>query len=396
MECNRISIMNFTGIRPRRRSGKFIILPITQNTNLNRIKKYVEFIDESNEIGNGYNGLVYRINDKLVIKTNRPFPNLKTRAFEEGEKLDMLYELGKERPVDLQNTQKGIIAFKDDSRSYLVSSYVVGDKCLYPKLMLNEKNIDSIMKILTEFDIGSKKFGRLMNNDLMGSNVRFTEDKAGVLDFELMTNFHLEDEIEKIINNKQIEISPDISDTSQLKSNVRTFEYGTLHQYLKLCPPQIAKDTFKIYLARKSQYHEFMSKYFSNEVLHTKNKAFYQDIANKEKLHSIILSKVDDEIVKAEALKIQLSKFFYQSRNPKYRGHINPEQITDYYNNSLSFFTKNFLENFKHKNLNKAVYYLDCVNFTKNLEDIKYLDTSKIDKKYITNEHIVTLDDIIL
>ena len=369
-------IINFYGVKSPYRADNMLIYPIERDITPEDISAVKKCITDDRLLGQGLNGKVYRINDEYVVKV--PVQNRLTNEsiMQETKKLDMLYDFSKEKCIDLQNSQRGIASvFTDSGEEYLITTYVKGTYCDKSKNRLNKHNIDSVMRILTELDIGSKKYGRMMSYDYNGDNVNFTKKSAGLLDFEYLKGNLLEVDIPNRILSGRKSLTPHLSDTSPLTSNVRTFEYGTLYHYLISSPPKHAAKIFRLYLNRKSLYHNKMSDYYAKRSEEGLYSDIFKELAKREKNHSNLLNNknLTEDIIKSEAIKIQLSEFIYRTSGSSIRGDFNPYQIIDYYNDSVKYFKNKFREARKSKDYNLASYYYDCMKTLDTWTYMKYV-----------------------
>lgn len=396
---NSQSTISFWGIKtPYRRNG-ITVYPIERDITQDEINRVRECITADRLIGQGLNGKVYRLNDNYVVKVPVPNRIVKDSILNETKKLDMLYDFSKERKVDLQNSQRGIVSFfTDRGEEYLISTLVKGSQCNKNNNKLNKYNIDSVMKILTEMDIGSEKYGRIMSYDYNGGNVNFTKKGAGILDFEYMRGIPLEFDISDRILNGRRSISPHLSDTSALTSNVRTFEFGNLYNYLMALTPRKAEKLFKLYLDRKSLYHTQMSDFYALKSKQGNNyKDVYRELATREKNHSNLLNKknITADIIKSEAIKIQMAEFMYRVCGSKLRGNYNPNQVFDYYEDAVKYFKDQFRKNRKACNYDLASYYYDCMKTMRTWKDIKNIVFYGFDKSRFLNTEEKTLDVVV-
>lgn len=372
------SNVNFLGIKPPYRINDTTIYPIEQDLSLKQIEEVKRCITDNRFIGQGLNGRVYRINDDYVVKVPISDRNVKDSILNETKKLDMLYDFLNERKVDLQNTQRGIASFfTDKGEEYLISTYVKGSERNKTNNRLNKYNIDSMMKILTELDIGSEKYGRIMSYDYNSGNVNFTKKSAGILDMEYMRGTPLNFDIDNHIIRGRWSLSPHLSDTSALVSNVRTFEFGNLYHYLMSLSQSKAEKIFKIYLDRKSLYHAKMAEFYTQKSTEGTYTEIFKDLARRENNHSNLLNKkhITPDIIKSEAIKIQLGEFLYRICGSKIRGNYNPYQIYNYYTDSQKYFKNKFKETRKSGDYELASYYYDCMRTLgtwKQLKDIVY------------------------
>ena len=340
------------------------------------------------------NGCTYKINDEFVVKVPHKERRKVDSIIKETLNLDLLYNFFKERKVNWQNSQRGIAAiYNDDGEGYLISTFVPGGEC-GKTIDLNSKNLNSVMQIITELDIGTKDNGRLMSYDYNTHNIHYTETTAVIYDFENLKCLKLEDEILKRVVNGRKSNTPHLSDTSALTSNIRTFEFGTIYHYTKKLKPEERKNFFKKYLHEKSIYHNKMAKYYEKEAKGNIHGAFLSKLAKKENVHSELLNinRITDDIIKSEAIKIQLAVFIYHFNNGKIRKEINPKQITLYYKESLKFFKDKLHNAIKSRNKNEAIYYFDCVNALEIWGNLSKINSFKYDKTKVHNEFEKTFE----
>lgn len=392
-------IMNvtFKGVCPAYKVGKAYIYPISKDLSIPAITRYCRHIKPNNLIGSGNNGNVFSSGMDLVIKKAKPDALVNKSLINEAQKLDMLYNLEQERGIKLKNVQSGITGFEfSNGDSYLISTLVKGERANFYKNPLNEKNIDALMDIITELDKGSVKDGRLMVYDLNLDNINFTKNKAGIFDLEYMRGTQLDDAIKSRVLGLQDTNSTHISDTSNLESNVRSFEYAGLYYYFQEIPRIEAKNLFSKYLGVKSKYHKNMSEHYSKEI----EKSLYTDeitkIAKSETAHAKLLKKPSADIVKAEALKIQMSNFIFASSKWCQTSWIkfNPKQIIEYYKNGLNFFESELKIATIANNKEKIIYYENCINLFSGWSQALNVDKliSEGQKTRITTDKCKTLD----
>ena len=392
------STINFYGIKPPYRINGVMVYPIERDITQEEMNKVRECITDDRLIGEGLNGKVYRLNNDYVVKVPIPNRQVKDSILNETKKLDILYDFSKERKIDLQNSQRGIVSFfTDNGEEYLISTLVKGTGCDKSKNKLNKYNIDSMMKILTEMDIGSEKYGRIMSYDYNGGNVNFTKKSAGILDFEYLRGTPLEFDIHDRIISGRRSISPHLSDTSALTSNVRTFEFGNLYNYLMSLSPRKAENLFKLYLDRKSKYHAQMAEYYAQKSTEGTYKDIFKNLALREKNHANLLSKknITEDIIKSEAIKIQISEFIYRLGGSKIRGNYNPNQILFYYEDSLKYFKNKFREARKANNYDLASYYYDGIKTLSTWKDIKSIAYNGFERSRFVNTVEKTLDTVV-
>jgi hypothetical protein len=386
---------------PEHNIGKVHIYPINKDIKMSAITKYRKNVTPKNLIGSGNNGSVFSLGMDLVIKKSKKNALVNKSLMNEAKKLDMLYTLEQERGIKLKNVQSGITGFEfPNGDSYLVSTLVKGERANYYKNPLNTKNLNSLMDVITELDKGSTKDGRLMVYDLNLDNINFTKSKAGIFDFEYMRGTKLDDAIRNRIIGQKDRLSTHISDTSNLESNVRSFESAGLWSYLQEVPQAEAKKIFGKYLEIKSKYHKNMSEYYFNEA----KKSIYSDeisqIAKSEASHAKLLAKPTPDIIKAEATKIQMANFLFVSSSWCQTSWLkfNPRQVVEYYQNGNKFFNEELKKATLTNNKDKITYYQNCINLFNGWKNV--LDLNKNiregEKSRIVTNKCKTLDKMCL
>ncbi len=389
--------VSFLGIRPPHMLEGIVVYPINKDLSMSDINNCLKAICPEAKIGSGCNGDVFTLGMDLVVKKARPDALVNKSLMNEAEKLDILYNFEQERGMKLNNVQSGIAGFEFcNGKSYLISTKVEGKKADFFKNPFNEKNLASLLEILTEFDKGSVKNGRLMIYDVNLDNIHITKDNAGIFDFEYMDAQNLLELLVNRIKRRYNTASPHVSDTSNLESNVRSFEYAGLYYYLRDMPKSEIKKFFTKYLEIKSKYHKDMSDYYFDLAKELKYFEFYNtsflNLAKNELSHSKLLAKADDDIIKAEAMKIQMANSVFVSskwcQTPQLK--FNPEQIKKYYMNCLEFFKKRYYVN-ENTNIDKQNYYRNCINLTNGWKH----SLSLPDNSRVTNEEIKTLDEFV-
>ena len=385
----------FTGIKSPYNKNGYFIYPISKDPDINDIKMVKKVINNSNYIGSGLNGDVYLMNE-FVVKKQKNNAIVQNAIIKEAKKLDIIYEAKNDNPnLNIGGSQKGIFAFVDSKgNSYLVSTKVQGKKATSKENTLNRKNLESLINIITNLDIGSEKYGRLMSYDLNGDNIKFTDTEAGIFDFEYLGQILLDTGIKEKIINKKTTTNSHISDTSGLDSNMRSFEYNGLYDYLKQCTQEDARKIFKIWLNLKSKYHLKMSQYYKNKIQSSSYPWIVKNISKREEIHSKVLSKTNlsEDIVKAEALKIQIAEFLFRASHDRKTGFINPKQILDYYTNAHEFFLNKLLETSCSKNKLLFNYYSSCLNLINRWSKIKNLLKTEYPIQRLTKENLFTLE----
>lgn len=397
--------ISFQGIIPPYKISKAKIYPIQKDVSVSEINNICNAVLKHLEsFGEGVNGQAYCYGRDLVVKKSKADALCHNNIMTEAEKLDILYEFTKERGgnLNLANTQRGIAAFKlNNGDSYLISSFVKGRKADPHTNPLNIKNLTSLVSIITELDKGSDKYGRLMVYDLNSGNIHFTKDKAGILDFEHLKGEKLDESIKKVIIDKDYGSGVHTSDTSFLDSNLRSFEFSALYDYLTGAPAKISRKIFNEYLHIKSSYHKMMAENLKMRANNSLYPEIVDEIAKSELAHSNILSgkKLSKDIIKSEAMKIQMAHFMFISSRHCNAPHIrfNPLQISQYRQKGLAYFNEKLTESLKSGDYDKITYYTDCITVFNKWTMADNLPQTMLDsqRKRISVFKSVTLDKIL-
>ena len=198
--------------------------------------------------------------------------------------------------------------------------------------------------------------------------------------------------------------------------------------YLKNLPKEEAKKLFVDYLKIKANYHLKRAKFYSMEQSNPNNsretsqelqKIYTKELMHAQALRTIDYSSFGHEIIKAEAIKMQIAGFVYfQSQFAGVNHPINPKQIEQYVREANRFFDE-MIE--KTENSELEIYFKDCkgimealngvigwMNFQnqdpKTLEDFEYFSKDykefliKNHEKFIaklTQDYATTLDEVV-
>lgn len=149
------------------------------------------------------------------------------------------------------------------------------------------------------------------------------------------------------------------------------------------------------YLTIKSKYHNNMSDYYTKISNSVQYPSEVLSIARSEQSHSKLLKNPDTDILKAEAIKIQMANFVFVSgqwcKNLQLK--FNTEQIIEYYKKGLKYFENELNNAIKKRNVDKQIYYQNCINLFKGWKRISNL-ANIMNKEQIcrtTNDKIKTL-----
>lgn len=385
--------MTFKGICPEYvKQNGFRVVPIAINPSQKDINKAMTIVQENNSSLDGRNGKAYMWGEDLVVKkymSKNEAINYNPRR--EIDILDSMYE----KNIQDANIQRGLYAFETPQGEYfLVSSQIHGVHPHRNQNCFNKENLEELVLTIQKLDEGiistsllgttqTAKLLRIMHNDLSMANIKVTEDGAGILDFEYMDYRDVTDvtlaEKEKRLNGSVI---MNLSEITMQPANLKDFEYRTLAQYLK--KTEHPKEIFKYYLNAKSQYLEKMAQYYkkcSKNPIFTEIASNLDEISTKMKNYALLLRNAvntnDKNILKAEAIKIQIADFLYLMTPYSNTRKFNPTQLKSYIDFAKDFFTSEYKKAVEEKDKLKIQYYLDCFDLIKNWEKTK----DKIDKK---------------
>lgn len=371
---NTKNIIAFSGAKKPHALGQYKVIPIAKDPSLKDIDRAI-VATNTNKAYSGLNGRAYFYGEDLVVKKylgkNEAInygPNREIKA------LDILYD----NKIEDKNIQEGQFAFiTPENETYLVSSKVKGKDIRANGF--NEKNLKVLVDVLAQLDEPKKGKGQYfpykvpMHYDLSPGNIVATDDSAGIIDFEYL---EVEDLDEKLSRQKRkiYDCACDFSDIAGIPSNLRNFEYRTLLVYLKNPATKNPDKLFKDYLKIKSTYHKKRADFYLREALKTcscDNKNLHELLEQlyiKETSHKLSLENPDENIVKAEAVKIQIASFIYEQSQFANNAatKINPEQIKKYVIDARDFFN----EMLETSHGAKKEYYKDCVNLMKNWENV--------------------------
>ena len=393
----------FTGIKPPYTNKIAEIYPIFNDISFSELKEAIRVTkDNKNFLGEGMNGKAYNLcwgRDLVVKKHKKETALVNSDLWRETKKLDILYDFLNEGH-DIKNSQRGIVSFKTTKGDfYLLTTKVMGEEACPAKKTLNKDNLSSLMTIIKEFDKGSSKTGRIMLNDLNSGNIKFTKNNAGILDFEHLSTFQIDDEIKKVIINKNYGLDCHTSDTSYLDSNLRSFELAFLKPYLCKMKSDMATKLFDDYMILKGGYHETMSEHFKSVANSSKFPKIIDEIALSEKAHARLLvpaiGKISKDIKMAEATKIQMAEYIFISSKwcNDSNSKFNPKQILEFYNNSKNEFKLNLQRALKNKDPDRVVYYKDCIKLFKKWDKIesRFNNLSESQLQRLTQDYQKTL-----
>lgn len=407
-----INSISFCGIaKPYTNEKGYHVIPISKNPTQKDINKafLATFFKKPHS---GLNGSSYFYGKDLVVKKyfdeNKAYNHNPNR---EISALDDMYENG----LNIKNNQIGHFAFiNPKGQTYLVSSRVQGNTFNAKTNKFNEKNLKSLVDIFTKMDMpiydesldknGDFPYKVFMHYDLSKENYNINENSAGIFDFEYA---HCEN-LDKFLNRSRYFSSPDFSDTPETISNLKAFEHRGLLPYLNEINTTEAKKLFKTYLSIKKDYHLKRAEFYEEEY-HKRNIAELKTLSLKEQAHAKCLEEEDKNIIKSEAIKIQIAGFAYNiSFFAPEETKINPKQIKEYLLMANEYF-ENMYQN--TQNQEEKIYFKDCLELVKNWNEIILLmkiyaekpqppheKNMELYQKFInkiSQEYSTTLDEIV-
>lgn len=162
-------------------------------------------------------------------------------------------------------------------------------------------------------------------------------------------------------------------------------------------PQKNMKELLSKFLIKKSKYHNEMQNYYSEKSKTSQYKKELCSIAKSEEVHSKLLQNPSEDIIKSEAIKIQMANFIFVSGQhcKNHNLKFNLEQITNYYNEGLNYFEKEFEKAKNAKDNNRKIYYRNCINLFKGWNRVLRLSEimNKDQRTRITKSKIRTLEE---
>lgn len=353
-----IEKITFKGIvKPYTNPNGYHIIPIAQNPNQNDIEKAIE-ATKIKKAHSGLNGRAYFYGEDLVVKKYlNPDEACNYNPNREIDSLDLMYEAGIKSP----NIQEGKFAFTTpENEVYLVSSKIQGQNANPTTNKFNLKNLYSLVDTICELDKpkrydaqtqDARRFRRApiifpyqvpMHYDLAIGNFNITEERSGIFDFEYLQMEDLNDKYFRMKNGYHSGTLSNLSDIPGIISNLRNFEYRGLLTYIDNLEQSERLEFFTNYLSAKSEYHKNRALYFYSELKKFPHNPELEDLALKEAKHSYLLSEPTKDIIKAEAIKIQITSFIYKQSqfDRSSKSKINPAQIINYIEYANRFFNE--------------------------------------------------------
>ncbi len=403
------SAVPFCGVKkPYKKQGATII-PIAQDPTNEDIKQAKNAAKNTKDAMQGYNGYAFFLGEDLVVKKFKGKEAFSNDPDREINILDTMYD----NNLVLKNSQEGLWALKDDDGTYLVSTKVEGENPDPDVLKFNKNNLESLVEIITNMDKGANIAGaskpeyspraRFMNYDFNGENIKITDSQAGLFDFEYSVLENIDAMIEKTIVKKQTGTNCHQSDTSALPSSLRSFEFYTFCDYLCDLPDDETDELFNDYIEIKGKYHQNMHEFYRDFANDSKFKDIVSNISEHELIHSHLLKKggngrIPDDILIAEARKIQMSHFMHEQSQYSDTGKINPKQLKQYTDESIEFFASNLEKAIENEDEDRIIYYKDCLELFSSWEKVNLTLKEKIANddpeiiKKLSKTYALTLD----
>lgn len=384
--------VSFKGIVPPYTNAQgYYITPISKNPQKSDIEAAIQ-ATKTDDSHSGLNGKAYFYGEDLVVKKYKKPEEVKFyNPYREIRALDSMYDKGILSP----NIQRGEFAFTTpNDETYLVSTKVSGSNANPIHNKFNRDNIRELLKALYSLDLPHKyqtdsdvKFPYVvpMHYDISMGNYNITNENAGIFDFEYLQYEDLNKPFTQMNYQYMPDTLPDLSDISGIVSNLRNFEYRGLLPYLMKLDSNEALQIFKDYLSAKSQYHLQRARMFSEEgiSLENENPSLAKELfslSTKEYTHHFCLSNLTPNIIKAEAMKIQIASFIYL-QSPFSRSiedKINPLEIREYILKANNFFDKQII----NSTGDKKMYYQDCKDLMKSWNNLfGWMDYQEIEPK---------------
>ena len=235
-----------------------------------------------------------------------------------------------------------------------------------------------------------KGISLLQHNDLKPGNVLVSPKSASIIDFEYLDFININSK--KI--NKNWGIICNHSDIMGIPSNLRNLEYRTLLPYLFELDKSKAQKVFREYLQQKSKYYERMNQnYIETTAQLSSLNPFYllaknfstkgklENIAQKQLIHAQVLKNPSEDVIRAEAMKIQISRYIYllSTHSHGAKTEVNLSQIKNYIQNASKIFEE------KSQILSglQKEYFQDCANLLKSWKKIIPIIDERSMKKHL-------------
>ena len=412
VKLNTCGYINFSGVKPPYKRNGYKVIPINTDPTDKEVQEAIRATQTENKML-GQNGAAFYLGEDLIVKKHLSTSMPEETLDQEIYVLNYMYN----NNIRFKNTQQGCYALKKDGQSYLVSTRINGANPSPQNAKFTAENLKELVDTIIEFDKGVEtvneltgitKNERFLNYDFHLGNINVTPKTAGTFDFEYSKFRDLDTLILNQTVFKRKNANPYRSDTSELSSNIKAFEFYALNYYLQNTEDkEEAKEIFKTYLKLKSNYHKEMSDFFYRYSKFGEFSATGEIISNKELAHSRLLrgdknGEIPKDILLAEAKKIQMAVFVNECSSNNDIGEINKEQFENFVTDSQQFMEINLQKAISTDDKDRIVYYEDAIGLFDELKNsISYIN-KKIEEGGITfaeklqEEKIITLDEFLV
>ena len=304
-------------------------------------------------IAHGCNGEVNAYEDKFIIK--KLFSPDKASHYDPDRELKAMVSLEVNDMSGL-GIPNGFYGYRNEyGDTFVVSQKLQGANPNHLTNKFNHENLSMLIRTIAKTDTPDKywnhlkpyqfrtPFSHLMHYDIKGGNLLIDEKYASIIDWEYLDFVN----IFNGIKNRNWGVINNYSDVPNIPSNLRNFEYRTLLPYIEKLGKNNneAKELFRDYLKLKSEYYErvhleydfvknklpkfkILKKLFNIKT----NIDVCDEIIESQNAQKRVLENLTDDIVKAEAMKIQIARFIYLLSTSSHGDEtiINLKQIKNY------------------------------------------------------------------
>jgi hypothetical protein len=366
------------------------LYPITRSISREEADVFLHQTQEAgNYLGSGFNGDVYRVYSKdkplagkksLALKVHRGNEaRANKNKYQEIEKLKLLNNLFNHYGKKLFGiSQVGIAAFNvPGENAHILTTFVPGHNPNPLQHPYTKASLQNLIKQIVLLDQGTPALGRFMHYDLSNKNININLGKAGIFDWEYLTNIRFDNNLKLSLKGTN-HSHCNVSDTcSFMPSNIRNFEFRSLHHYLSKQAaqnPKAAREFFEIYLQQKADYHKAMQRHYrrmkekppwdlkiNRNLYETKLK----DIIESENTHALLLTvangKTPVDIQRAELIKLELCYYTFITGGACADGKFNGKQVGEAYDRGKRFFADQLEKAKKYGDKNRQRYYQNCL-----------------------------------
>lgn len=264
-----------------------------------KMKEKVDSFEETHEnaklLGKGLFAQAYLFPDSnIVIKESIPSEQARIAN---GNFLSEAINLSR-LPEQLTNTQRLVADVETEKGNYyLLSTLVEGKKPDFSTVFWDKSSFKSLFSNMLELD----KAG-ILHGDLNRGNCLLDNGTVNLIDYQWADTFDIDNPDE---NDNKFKF-PDF----MMPANSQMFEMANLPYYFSRLnednPEFSLTDLFKTYLNEKSQYCK-------NRANYLRGNGASPEMVEYEQLQAKFLNNPTDEVVKLEAMKLQLLYAFRQS-----------------------------------------------------------------------------------